>query len=70
MDGTLSAGLVCADVARAHAPEIVDGLREEHRIVANVTPYATEYVRFGPSVANSEEQVDQAIAAVAAMTEH
>lgn len=70
MDETLSAGLVCADVARAHAPEIVDGLREEHRIVASVTPYATEYVRFGPSVANSEEQVDQAIAAVAAMTEH
>jgi selenocysteine lyase/cysteine desulfurase len=67
MDEALSAGLVCADVARARAPEVVDRLREEHRIVASVTPYADEYVRFGPSVANSDEHVDLAIEALAAV---
>jgi selenocysteine lyase/cysteine desulfurase len=35
--------------------------------VASVTPYATRYLRFGPSVANSEEDVDRAIQAVAAV---
>jgi selenocysteine lyase/cysteine desulfurase len=63
----LSAGLVCADVSESAAPDIVDRLREEHSIVASVTPYATEYVRFGPSVANSEDEVDQALEAVAAL---
>jgi selenocysteine lyase/cysteine desulfurase len=68
MDEALSAGLVCADVARARAPEVVDRLREEHRIVASVTPYADEYVRFGPSVANSDDHVDLAIEAMAALS--
>ena len=42
----------------------MDRLREDHRIVASVTPYATEYLRFGPSVANTEADVDETIAAV------
>jgi selenocysteine lyase/cysteine desulfurase len=67
LDEALSAGLVCADVAGSPIPEIVDRLREEHHIVASVTPYATRYLRFGPSVANSEEDVDRAIQAVAAV---
>ena len=67
IDEALSAGLVCADVAGARAPAVVDRLRDEHRIVASVTPYATEYVRFGPSVANDEHDVDRAIEAVAAV---
>jgi selenocysteine lyase/cysteine desulfurase len=49
------------------ASTIVDRLREEHRIVASVTPYIWQYVRFGPSVANSEDDVDQALEAVAAV---
>jgi selenocysteine lyase/cysteine desulfurase len=61
----LSAGLVCAEVNALAAPDVVDRLREEHRVVASVTPYATQYVRFGPSVANSEDDVDRALAAVA-----
>jgi hypothetical protein len=32
-----------------------------------VTPYARSYVRFGPSVANSEDDVDRALEAVAAV---
>jgi selenocysteine lyase/cysteine desulfurase len=62
----LSSGLVCAE-AGAPAGEIVDRLREEHRVVASVTPYARSYVRFGPSVANSEDDVDRALEAVAAV---
>jgi selenocysteine lyase/cysteine desulfurase len=65
-DAALSSGLVCA-VAGAPAGEIVDRLREEHRVVASVTPYAQSYVRFGPSVANSEDDVDRALEAVAAV---
>jgi selenocysteine lyase/cysteine desulfurase len=60
----LSAGLVCAEVAVASPPEVVDRLREEHQVIASVTPYATAYLRFGPSVANTEEDVDQALEAV------
>ena len=66
-DEALSAGLVCAEIGDLPAPEVVDRLREEHRVVASVTPYATQYVRFGPSVANSEEDVDAALEAVAAI---
>ena len=64
----LSAGLVCAVVAGHPPDELVDRLREEHRVVASVTPYATRYLRFGPSVANTEEDVDRAIEAVAAVS--
>jgi selenocysteine lyase/cysteine desulfurase len=61
----LSAGLVCADVAGVDPGEVVDELRERHRVVASVTPYRTRYVRFGPSIANSARDVDSAVAAVA-----
>lgn len=67
MGDALSAGLVCADVAGLSAPEAVDRLREEHGVIASVTPYATQYLRFGPSIANTEEDVDRAVAAVAAL---
>jgi selenocysteine lyase/cysteine desulfurase len=66
-DEALSAGLVCADVAGIPARTVVDRLREEHRVLASVTPYATEYARFGPSVANSEEDVERAVKAFAAV---
>ena len=64
IDPELSAGLVCLDAGGRQPGEIVDLLREEHQVVASVTPYATEYVRFGPSIVNSEEDVDAAVAAV------
>jgi selenocysteine lyase/cysteine desulfurase len=60
----LSAGLVCAEVASMTPPEVVDRLREEHQVIASVTPYATSYLRFGPSIANTEEDVDRALQAV------
>jgi selenocysteine lyase/cysteine desulfurase len=64
-DDALSAGLVCAEVADLDPGEVVDELRERHRVVASVTPYRTRYVRFGPSVANSAKDVASAVAAVA-----
>jgi hypothetical protein len=39
----------------------------EAGIVASATPYATSYLRLGPSLATDEEQVDAAIEAVAAL---
>jgi selenocysteine lyase/cysteine desulfurase len=63
----LSAGLVCCDVSGRPAREIVDRLLEEHKVVASVTPYAIEYLRFGPSIANQETDVDRALEAVAAV---
>jgi selenocysteine lyase/cysteine desulfurase len=63
-DEALSSGLVCADVVGTTAPDAVARLRDEHRIVASATPYATRYLRFGPSVANTENDVDRALDAV------
>jgi len=66
-DQSLSAGLVCAEPGALSPGEVVDRLRDEHKVVASVTPYATAYLRFGPSVANDEDDVDQALEAVAAL---
>jgi selenocysteine lyase/cysteine desulfurase len=64
-DEQLSAGLVCCDEPVAST---VERLRAEHGVVASLTPYATRYLRFGPSIVNSEEDVDRAVAAVAAIS--
>jgi selenocysteine lyase/cysteine desulfurase len=60
----LSAGLVCFTVENMDANRVVDRLAYEHRIVATATPYATQYVRLGPSILNSEADVDRALAAI------
>jgi selenocysteine lyase/cysteine desulfurase len=59
----LSAGIVCCQIG-ADARAAVDRLEREHRIIASVTPYAAEYVRFGPSIANTAEDVERAFRAV------
>jgi selenocysteine lyase/cysteine desulfurase len=64
LEDELSAGIVCFAVRGVPAPEAVDRLLREHRIVASVTPYAEEYVRFGPTLLNSEDDVEEALAAV------
>jgi selenocysteine lyase/cysteine desulfurase len=63
-DRDLSAGLVCCEVRGLDPADVVDRLRDEHQVVASVTPYRTRYVRFGPSVANSSADVDRGIDAV------
>jgi isopenicillin-N epimerase len=65
-DEDLSAGIVCCDFGR-DPREAVDRLEAEHRVVASVTPYAAEYVRFGPSIVNGEEEVEKTLRAVQAL---
>ena len=66
-DEALSAGLVCCEVRGIDPGDVVDRLREEHHVVASVTPYRVRYVRFGPSVANRAGDVQRGIEAVAAI---
>ena len=62
----LSAGLVCLELDRM-SPSAAVELLARHRITASVTPYATQCLRFGPSIANSDTDVDRVIRAVAAI---
>jgi selenocysteine lyase/cysteine desulfurase len=66
LDEGLSAGLVCCDVdlPTTTLDDLVVRLRRDHGVVATLTPYATTYLRFGPSIVNSEEDVDVALAAL------
>jgi isopenicillin-N epimerase len=63
----LSAGIVCFELAGLDPREAVDRLLAEHRVIASVTPYATEYLRLGPSIVNSEDDVERALRAVRAL---
>jgi selenocysteine lyase/cysteine desulfurase len=63
---TLSAGLVCFEVAGVDAQTVVDRLAAR-RIVASVTPYAQRYVRLGPAIVNTPAEIDAAVRAVAAL---
>jgi len=62
----LSAGLVCFEHSSLSAPAVVDALAAR-QVIATVTPYATEYVRLGPSIINSPADIDRAIAAISAI---
>ena len=60
---SVSSGIVSFDVEGMSAATAV-GRLGERGIVATVTPYATTYARLAPSIINSPEEVDAAIAAV------
>ena len=61
----VSAGIVCIEVPPGMLPgDAVVALRDRG-IVASATPYAVSYLRLGPSIATTPEQVDAAVAAVA-----
>jgi selenocysteine lyase/cysteine desulfurase len=62
-DPAVSAGIVCVDVAGMLPANAVQELRARG-VVASATPYQRSYLRLGPSIATSPEQVDQAIAAL------
>ncbi|HEX6234139.1 MAG TPA: aminotransferase class V-fold PLP-dependent enzyme [Jiangellaceae bacterium] len=64
-DPQLSSGLVCCEVTGLPAGQVVDQLHRDHGIVASVTPYREQYVRFGTSIVTTPDQVDQVIAALA-----
>lgn len=63
MDEALSSGIVCCDLDGWSAERAVGALRDRG-IVATVTPYAVEYVRFSPSIRNTPEEIDAALEAV------
>ena len=66
LDPAVSAGIVCVDVPRTQPSEAVLALREQG-IVASATPYQVSYLRLGPSIATSPEQVDVVLDAVATL---
>lgn len=68
MDPALSSGLVCCELVSRDPAEVVERLRAEYGIVASVTPYREQYVRFGTSIVTTPEQVDAAVEAMAALT--
>jgi selenocysteine lyase/cysteine desulfurase len=66
-DANLSAGLVMCSIAGMSPQEAVRRLRDEHKIVASVTPYDDPLLRFGPSMVTTPDQVDQVVRAMAAL---
>jgi selenocysteine lyase/cysteine desulfurase len=66
MSSDLSAGIVCFTHARRSAEDVVSALARRG-VVASVTPYRERYVRLGPSIANSEADVDAALKAIRAL---
>ena len=62
----VSAGIICLDV-RGLTPG--DGVYQlgEAGVVASATPYATSYLRLGPSIVTSDDDIDRAVGAVAAL---
>lgn len=64
MAETLSAGLVCFEVA-GHQPKAVVEALLERRIIASTTPYAATYARLTPGLLNDEDDVERALEAIA-----
>src|SRR5215207_6573858 len=60
----VSAGIVCFTVHGMEPFDVVRRLAGEHKVVASTTPYLPILVRFGPSIVNSEGDVDAAVKAV------
>jgi selenocysteine lyase/cysteine desulfurase len=66
LDPEVSAGIVCVDVPGVPAPDAMVALRAQD-VVASVTPYATTYLRLGPSIVTDPDEVDAAVEAVNAL---
>ena len=60
---TLSAGIVCFDVAGL-SPDAVVAKLGQKRIIASQTPYETTYARLTPGLLNSPQEVDTALRAI------
>ncbi|TDV43647.1 aminotransferase class V-fold PLP-dependent enzyme [Actinophytocola oryzae] len=65
-DPAMSAGIVCCEVDGVDAVTARGALREAG-VVASVTPYAQQYLRFGPSIVTTPAQVDEVVGAVRAL---
>jgi len=63
-DPAVSAGIVCCAIDGMAAHTAVAALRDRHRVVASVTPYEQQYLRFGPSIVTTPDQMDRVVDAV------
>jgi selenocysteine lyase/cysteine desulfurase len=62
-DPGLSAGIVCVSTG-AIAPAGVVGALVDRQIAASVTPYRESYLRFGPSIVTTPDEVDAVVDAM------
>lgn len=62
-DPQVSAGIVCCEVEGLDAYNAVVALRRAG-VVASVTPYEQQYLRFGPSIVTTPEDIDRVVAAM------
>jgi len=63
-DPALSAGIVCCTIGNRPPFDVVPHLRERFKVAASVTPYIPPLVRFGPGIANSDDDVTAVLDAV------
>jgi selenocysteine lyase/cysteine desulfurase len=66
VDPNLSSGISCFEVRGMSNDAVVKRLLER-KIIASESPYAVAYVRLAPGLLNTPQQVDEALAAVAAL---
>jgi selenocysteine lyase/cysteine desulfurase len=66
VDPKLSSGITCFEVEGIPNEEVVKRLLER-KIIASVSPYAVAYARLSPGLLNTTQQVDEALAALAAL---
>ena len=66
MSSALSAALVCFEVKGLTAAAVVKRLHGR-KILASVTPYATEYARFSPGILNTPEEIETVLREVRAL---
>jgi selenocysteine lyase/cysteine desulfurase len=66
VDPKLSSGITCFEVEGVPNEEVVKRLLER-KIIASVSPYAVAYARLSPGLLNTTQQVDEALAALAAL---
>jgi selenocysteine lyase/cysteine desulfurase len=67
MSSELSSGLVCFDVDGVGPDEVVKRMHDKG-IIMSSTPYRDSYPRFAPSLINNENEIDRALAEIAAMS--
>jgi selenocysteine lyase/cysteine desulfurase len=67
MSSELSSGLVCFEVDGVGPEEVVKRMHDQS-IIMSSTPYRDSYPRFAPSLINNENEIDRALAGIAAMT--
>jgi len=60
MSQDLSSGIVCFEVEGMTPRQVTERLRPK-KIIASVTPYATQYARVAPSLLTSSEDIEQAL---------